>query len=111
MANRETERQFQERTFPAKIKRVKTKTGDVLGPFSTASQQEKGKAERALRAVGRIEKRFKKAKSKPAPTKGFFGSVVDAFTGLARLPAREKEALGGVREKTARAAKKAKGVG
>ncbi len=109
MPKKETEAEFQKRTFPAKIKRVKEKTDKVLARGSRASKEDRAKAFKARKAADRVERRLKtgSGSSKPAerkdstkPTKKKPGSalegvkaLLDAGKTIAGLPGREKAAL------------------
>lgn len=54
----ETNKEFQERTFPARIRAVKTKTAKVLDVFSSASLEERGRAFKAVKAADRVAVRM-----------------------------------------------------
>jgi hypothetical protein len=109
----ETNKQFQEREFPQRIENAKRHAKKTLGKFSNASDEEKEKARKVLKAVSRVEERMgitPAADSGGKQTEGKkraarvadIAKLPGVFAGL---PGEEKKRLKGIEEQTGKAAK------
>jgi hypothetical protein len=102
----ESSAEFQAKSFPARISRVKNKAKMTLNRTSGASTEERARAQKALNAANRVEKRMGGGKKKGKPTTKKEATAVAALLKLASLPTREKKALGKIADQTAKTAGK-----